>query len=447
VTSGTCRPTGPTPVIRKLTDDTLVVFLSDCHIGGDEGRDIFESPDDLASLFVSLDDHAGPVELVLAGDFFDFLRIAEVPEGETRASATMSRPEYRDLFAALRRFASGRDRKVVYLPGNHDAEAWWNREIRAQLERAGLVHEFALSYSGAFESDPEGVVYCEHGNQFDPTNTFRDYDNPLDTPLGDHIVTDFLPRLPSGWEAEGGNLRDVDRVFPLAIIPVWLTGRLYYQFVGRTVRWLLVPLLILFVAHALLQGGSTAEILVNLGYGVGALLVVFGVFVLFAGRAASRAMRSSATRAGVVDEPGLIRRQLETAQPPPLSGGLTAQIALFVSGHTHAPALTHFEGPTGERGAIVNSGCWLRQLQAVPARFGAPPVFVSRFVQTHVRVYWNGAIQAELWEHPRPSSQRMRVAERLAVAGRLPAEPASGAQPRVRARSGEATAGSTNAAC
>jgi len=31
-------------VIRKLRDDTLIVFLSDCHIGGDEGRDIFESP-------------------------------------------------------------------------------------------------------------------------------------------------------------------------------------------------------------------------------------------------------------------------------------------------------------------------------------------------------------------------------------------------------------------
>jgi Calcineurin-like phosphoesterase len=142
-------------VIRKLADDTLVVFLSDCHIGGDEGRDIFESPDDLVALFEALDDHDGPVELVLAGDFFDFLRIAEVPEGETRASVTMSRPEYRELFAALQRFASGGNRTVVYLPGNHDAEAWWNREIRAELERGGLVHEFALSYSAAYESDTD----------------------------------------------------------------------------------------------------------------------------------------------------------------------------------------------------------------------------------------------------------------------------------------------------
>jgi hypothetical protein len=51
------------------------------------------------------------------------------------------------------------------------------------------------------------------------------------------------------------------------------------------------------------------------------------------------------------------------------------------------------------------------------------------------RVYWdNGAIQVELWEHPRPSARRLRVVERLAVAGRLPAEPGAEASPRVHAR-------------
>jgi UDP-2,3-diacylglucosamine pyrophosphatase LpxH len=424
-------------VIRKLTDDTLVVFLSDSHIGGEEGRDIFESPDDLAALFesLSLDDHAGPVELVLAGDFFDFLRIAEVPEDQNRASATISKPEYGTLFEALRRFASGPNRTVIYLPGNHDAEAWWNREIRAELERQGLVHEFALSYAASFESEPGRLVYCEHGNQFDPTNTFRDYDNALDTPLGDHVVTDLLPRLPVGWESEGGNLRDVDRVFPLAIIPQWLAGRLYYVTVTQIGRWLLLPLLILFAAHTLVQGGGSVDVVVNLAYAIGVLLLVFGLFLLIAGRATKRSIRSSTGRAGLVDEPEQIRSRLEAGKPPPLGADLTAEIGVFVSGHTHAPALTQFAGPGGQQGAIVNSGCWLRQLQPVSAHFGAPPVFVSRFVQTHVRVYWDeGAIQVELWEHPRPARQRLRVAERLVLAGRLPAQPDDDAAPRVRGR-------------
>jgi hypothetical protein len=100
-----------------------------------------------------------------------------------------------------------------------------------------------------------------------------------------------------------------------------------------------------------------------------------------------------------------------------------------------AAARPRIHRPTGQQGAIVNSGCWLRQLQHLPALLGVPPVFVSRFVQTHVRVYRdNQTTQVELWEHPRPVQQRLRFAERLAVAGRLPAEPASRASPRVRAR-------------
>ena len=421
-------------MIRTLTDDTLLVFLSDCHIGGD-ARDIFESPDDLASLFESLESHPGPVELVLAGDFFDFLRIAEVPRGQSRASATTSRPEYGGLFGALRRFASEPNRRVVYLPGNHDAEVWWNREIRAELERDGLVHELALSYAACFESDTHGVVYCEHGNELDESNTIRDYDDPLDTPLGHHVVTDVLPRVPSGWAAGGGNLRDVDRIFPLTSVPEWLAVRLYYVLVTQIVRWLLLPLLILYALHALIQGGPSADVLIELGYDLAVLLLVFGLFLVVAGRTANRLIRSSSAHAGRDDEAEMIRTTLEAGLPPPLGGAVTGDVRVFVSGHTHAPSLTLFETPDGREGAQVNSGCWLRQLQPLPARLGAPPVFVSRFVQTHVRIYRrDGAIQVELWEHPHPARQQLRVAERLAVAGRLPANPTAADAPRVRAR-------------
>jgi UDP-2,3-diacylglucosamine pyrophosphatase LpxH len=422
-------------VIRKLPDDTLIVFLSDCHIGGDEGRDIFESPDDLVALFESLGDHPGPVELVLAGDFFDLLRIADVPPGQNRVSATIARPEYRELFAALARLAAGPNQTVVYLPGNHDAEAWWNHEIRADLQRAGLVHEFGLSYTAAFDSEADYVVYCEHGNEFDPTNTISDYDNALDTPLGSHVVTDLLPHLPIGWAYGGGTLREVDRVFPLADIPEWLSVRLYYAVITQLVRWLLLPLVILYAAHALVRGGGSGDVLVELGYDIGVLLLVFAFFVVIGGRTANRAIRASAARLRHVDEPAEIRRRLEAGEPPPLADPLPAAVGVFVSGHTHAPALTHFRGPTGLQGAMVNSGCWLRQLQPLPARLGVPAVFVSRFVQTHVRVYRDQqTTQVELWDHPRPATQRLRVAERLAVAGRLPAQPAADEAPRVRAR-------------
>jgi hypothetical protein len=63
-------------VIRnQLPDDTLLVFLSDTHIGGAASSDIFESAAELTLLLEDLNRHNGPVELVLAGDFLDVLRM------------------------------------------------------------------------------------------------------------------------------------------------------------------------------------------------------------------------------------------------------------------------------------------------------------------------------------------------------------------------------------
>jgi hypothetical protein len=85
--------------------------------------------------------------------------------------------------------------------------------------------------------------------------------------------------------------------------------------------------------------------------------------------------------------------------------------------------------------AIVNSGCWLRQLHPVTTVLRIPPVFVSRFVQTHVRVFRaDGRLHVELWEHPRPAPRRLHVVERLAATGRLPAEPTERAPARIRAQ-------------
>lgn len=457
---------------RLLGDDTLVAFVSDAHIGGDAGHDIFESADDLAALFDTLGRHPGSLDVVLAGDFFDFLRVASVPAGATRASVTVARPEYRELFDALRRLAAAPGRTVVYVPGNHDAEAWWNAELQAELRREGLVHAFALAYAAAFASDPGRVVYCEHGNQFDPANRFRDYDDPLDTPLGDHVVTDVTRRLAAAHVVGGLNLREAERVFPLTRVPEWVAGRVFYATVTQLVRRVLLPLLAAFVAFeawAYVRGGGGAldRVVVEVGYDV---LTLVTALVLFLFTGPTRAMRYLAVRFGAVEAAGggpegltggspsdgpavaAIRRLLEAgARPPQLDtgGGAGArdvgdddradlrpeEVTVFVSGHTHAPSLTAFQRLSGGDGAIVNTGCFLRQLRPVPTRLGAPPVFAWRFEQTHVRVSRTAAgIAVELWEHPRPSPQTLRLAERLAVAGRLPAEPPPNAPPRVRAR-------------
>ena len=450
---------GPPAGVRTLRDDTLVVFVSDTHIGGDPGQDYFESPDELAALLGEISAHDGPLELVLAGDFFDFLKVGDVPAGQNRAAVTISRPEYRGLFSALRDLAAGGERRVVYLPGNHDAEVWWNRGIRQTLRGEGLVDEFALSYAARFGSAPDRLLYCEHGNQFDPANTITDYGDPLDTPFGDHIVTDVVRRIsPAGRIGRDLDLRDVGMVYPLVSIPEWVAGRVFYDLLSRVATYLLLPLLIGYAAYrvvaygvALLSDGSQSvsfwdsygtlpgvqAVFGEVAWDALLLVSVLVLFFLAVRRAATRTIGSVASRIpGDGPSAGRIRALLRSEDRPPQGRGLRGrEIAVFVSGHTHAPALSRVPRDDGEGAVVVNSGCWLRQLRPVPARFGGPPVYAAGFVQTHARVYLeDGRVHAELWEHPRPAPRRLRAAERLAVLGRLPAQPAPDAGPRVSAR-------------
>lgn len=55
------------------------------------------------------------------------------------------------------------------------------------------------------------------------------------------------------------------------------------------------------------EGLSSLDVLVELGYDVGALLVVFGLFVVTGGRTVNRAIRPSAAHVSRVDEAVLIR--------------------------------------------------------------------------------------------------------------------------------------------
>ena len=440
-----------------------MVFVSDSHIGGDPGCDGFESPEELSALLDELAGRDGPVELILAGDFFDFLQISPPRDDVDRAALTMARPEYEGLFAALERFASGEQKRVVYLPGNHDAETWWNPRIQETLRKRGLVDEFALSYEARFEVEGERrIVYCEHGNQFDPANTVEDYGDPLDTPLGHHVVTDFTRRVaPFGEVSRGLDLSEIKNVYPLVEIPRWVASRYFYDAVGLVAAYLLLPLLVFYavyraIAYLLAFTGGVPvrflqsyqelprvhEFFLDIGlFGLVALLI-FGIFFL----AVRREVRHVSSAVSLKQKPRYSPaasskekvRSVVTGEiaPPMLPSVQSEEIDVFVSGHTHLPSLDEVEKPGGAHAVMVNSGCWLRQLQPVSPRLKGPPVFVSRFVLTHVRVYVQGSsLRVELWEQPKPAEQQLTRIERLLSLRRRPPQPPADCKPHLRAAS------------
>jgi UDP-2,3-diacylglucosamine pyrophosphatase LpxH len=446
--------------VRDLPSDALIVFVSDSHIGGDPGCDGFESPDELEALFVELSGTEGPVELVLAGDFFDFLQIGAPANGLDRASTTTRRPEYASMFAALRRFGECEGKRIVYLPGNHDAESWWNPRVQDSLRKQGLVHEFAFSYAATFEvAGRRRVVYCEHGNQLDPPNTVDDYTDPLDTPLGHHVVTDFTRRIaPLGEVAPGLDLAEIKMVYPLVAIPRWIAGRYFYNFLGKLISYLLLPLLVLYLVYRILAYGIAVssgnprrffgaysefprvhELFLDIGGFAVVILLLFAIFFLVIRRSVRRTVanlnvernpRSPSPAEASREE---VRAILRGESPPMDRSVRGEEVDVFVSGHTHLPSLERVERQDRASAVAVNSGCWLRQLQPVRARFGGLPVFVSRFVLTHVRVYAHGGeVVVELWEQPKPARSALTRVERLFSWGRLPEQPAADAPARIR---------------
>jgi UDP-2,3-diacylglucosamine pyrophosphatase LpxH len=443
-------------VRERLPDETLLVFLSDTHIGGSSGSDIFDSGAELIMLLEDLHHHEGPVELILAGDFLDLLRMEETDSGDPVA-ATLARTEYQELFATMRAFAGVEGRRVVYLVGNHDAAVWSSPRVRRTLLEAGLVDVVGLSYAASFDSLPNQLVYCEHGNQFDPASVITDYNNPLDTPVGTHVLTEMIRPIGAGAAAIAGvDLREVRYVFPLAAHPgpaEWIAGRIFYRFFGQLLRWLLAVLALLAVATA--GYGGLAVVLGRPGGGMRVLgsvlgeltyalvVLVFALVVVFlVGRrvtehaVATLGSRFPGPASGRSWDEQAIRRLLAEGRPPPMAPDLSSPSpAVFVSGHTHAPALSQLTGADGYRTVLANTGCWLRQLQPVPAWLGGPPVFVPAYVHTHVRVRSSpGGVTVELWEHPRPAERPLPWVERVAIAGRMPLQPAAPTAPRLLAR-------------
>ncbi|CAA9469977.1 MAG: hypothetical protein AVDCRST_MAG58-4118 [uncultured Rubrobacteraceae bacterium] len=444
----------------ELGDDVLVVFVSDSHIGGDPGCDGFESPNELEALFQELADRDGPVELILAGDFFDFLQIGEVAEGKNRASLTIERPEYVHLFAVLERFRAAAGKRVIYLPGNHDAESFWNTEIQETLRERGLVDEFAYYYLASLETGGERrVVYCEHGNQFDPENSVGNYHDPLDTPLGHHVVMDGTRRIaPYGEISPGLDLSEIKMVYPLVAIPAWIASRYFYNLAGKVASYLLVPLLVAYAIYkvvafvisratggeASLLFGSARELsqvhqaLLDTVLFLLLVFGIFGVFFLVVRHSVHKTLRAVSPGGTPHYSPAEASQQrimaiLAGGAGPPMDPSFDPTTAdVFVSGHTHLPSLIETEGPEGSEAVLVNSGCFLRQLQPITPRLKGPPIFVSKFVLTHVRVFaQEGKLRVELWEHPKPAGQTLTRIERLVSIGRRPPQQPADSKPRL----------------
>jgi UDP-2,3-diacylglucosamine pyrophosphatase LpxH len=162
--------------------------ISDLHLGGRPGFQIFGSTAELAWLIDDLRERpARRIALVINGDFIDFL--AQVPalpfdpEGAADKLATIANePAFAPVFNALRAFTATDNRELIVNLGNHDLEFAlpWVREALIEILSGGIPAArgritLALDGAGVLMRVGGARVLCVHGNEVDPWNV-ADYE-------------------------------------------------------------------------------------------------------------------------------------------------------------------------------------------------------------------------------------------------------------------------------
>ncbi len=211
------------------------VILSDLHLGAgffsganplEDFRHDRQFYDFMLALREESESAGRPMDLILNGDFIEFLQVPAVPVSEYDPRAIYPEEAYRTtteadsvlrtdlviaghrpVFEGLAAFLSERPRRTVtVIKGNHDILLHWpgvQERIRQALGATGPRAPL-LAFAERFIL--RDGVYVEHGNQYgDPLNSLDDFENPVDPrhpdclkmPIGSRFVIEFFNHVES----------------------------------------------------------------------------------------------------------------------------------------------------------------------------------------------------------------------------------------------------------
>ena len=218
----------PQPDVADRLDITVpkdgkVIAVSDLHLPPERSIVSGRCCEVLARRLAA---EPGPLTVVLAGDIVEMLAHPGVTARDILDA-------HDDLCRALAGVTE-RGGDVVYTVGNHDGDLAWD------LKTATAVRELTgakLCLAADLHLPGGELIRVEHGHQLDPYNCFHDARNPLDTPLGHHIVRDVIPKIE--WLGRDW-LNGAHEMADPADFPSFLASRLVYRKLARHLWWLLL---------------------------------------------------------------------------------------------------------------------------------------------------------------------------------------------------------------
>lgn len=165
------------------------------------------------------------VELVINGDFLDFLAVPYVEfyddefwsETAALAKLRMIMSAHTGVLDALRRFLSRPQKKIVYIIGNHDAEFVFDSLKEEFLNYFGeLRQNIVLSNSISTHVPVKGVA-IQHGHQYERAHEFDQENAVVETLNGEKY---FIPPWGSYYVTNVINKYKQERHFINAVRPI-----------------------------------------------------------------------------------------------------------------------------------------------------------------------------------------------------------------------------------
>ncbi len=156
--------------------DKEIIVIGDIEIGAGTLTDDFISDNTFVEFINELRSRKHPVDLVLNGDTFDFLKCPYFKKGKAtyprHISLDISLQKLQSMykahtpfFTALAEFVKDKKNALYFIYGNHDMDLEFpevKKEIRTLLKNRSNVH-FKMYYQ-------QHKVYAEHGHEYDFLN-------------------------------------------------------------------------------------------------------------------------------------------------------------------------------------------------------------------------------------------------------------------------------------
>ena len=165
------------------------------------------------------------VELVINGDFLDFLAVPYVEfyddefwsETAALAKLRMIMSAHVGVLEALKRFVSKPNKKIVYIIGNHDAEFVFDSLKEEFLNYFGDLRQHIILSNSISTHVPVKGVCIQHGHQYERAHEFDQENAVVETMNGEKY---FIPPWGSYYVTNVINKYKQERSFINAVRPI-----------------------------------------------------------------------------------------------------------------------------------------------------------------------------------------------------------------------------------